>query len=450
MGEELKSLSLLNLRDLAKAKGVKNISKLNKDDLIKAILEASGIIDKKEENIDSVKMETDSIDEIIQIENKTELEEPKLNNKEDLVVEGVLEVLPDGFGFLRGENYLSTPKDVYVSPAQIRRFRLDTGDKVKGISRLPKEGERFSALIYVNTVNGDAPEVAMKRKDFDDLTPIFPNRRINLETTSNEFTNRIIDLMAPIGFGQRGMIVSPPKVGKTTLLKKIANSITANHPNAELIVLLIDERPEEVTDMKRSIRGDVIYSTFDELPEHHVKVAEIVLERAKRLVEHKKDVIILLDSITRLARAYNLVIPSSGRTLSGGFDPAALHKPKRFFGAARNIEEGGSLTILATGLVETGSRMDEVIFEEFKGTGNMEVHLDRKLSEKRIFPAIDINKSGTRREELLQEKKELEVVWKLRKLLNEGNTAIVTENLIKMITSTKSNKELIENFRFDK
>ena len=451
MGEELKSLSLLNLRDLAKAKGLKNISKLNKDDLISAILEASGIIEKKEEiQEEIIKAEIEVINDVNQKENKIELEEPKLNNKEDLVVEGVLEVLPDGFGFLRGENYLSTPKDVYVSPAQIRRFRLNTGDKVKGISRLPKEGERFSALIYVNSVNGDAPEVAMKRKDFDDLTPIFPDRRIHLETDSNEFTNRIIDLMAPIGFGQRGMIVSPPKVGKTTLLKKIANSITTNHPNAELIVLLIDERPEEVTDMKRSIRGDVIYSTFDELPEHHVKVAEIVLERAKRLVEHKKDVIILLDSITRLARAYNLVIPSSGRTLSGGFDPAALHKPKRFFGAARNIEEGGSLTILATGLVETGSRMDEVIFEEFKGTGNMEVHLDRKLSEKRIFPAIDVNKSGTRREELLLDKKELEVVWKLRKLLNEGNAAVVTENLIKTITSTNNNKELIENFRFDK
>lgn len=449
MGEELKSLSLLNLRDLAKAKGVKSISKLNKDDLIKAILEVSGVTENKAEiQDDNIKIESDSNEK--QNEIKTELEEPKLNNKEDLVVEGVLEVLPDGFGFLRGENYLSTPKDVYVSPAQIRRFRLNTGDKVKGISRLPKEGERFSALIYVNAVNGDTPDVALKRKDFDDLTPIFPNRRIHLETTTNEFTNRIIDLMAPIGFGQRGMIVSPPKVGKTTLLKKIANSITTNHPNAELIVLLIDERPEEVTDMKRSIRGDVIYSTFDELPEHHVKVAEIVLERAKRLVEHKKDVIILLDSITRLARAYNLVIPSSGRTLSGGFDPAALHKPKRFFGAARNIEEGGSLTILATGLVETGSRMDEVIFEEFKGTGNMEVHLDRKLSEKRIFPAIDVNKSGTRREELLLDKKELEVVWKLRKLLNEGNAAVVTENLIKTITSTNNNKELIENFRFDK
>lgn len=457
MGEELNSLSLINLRELAKSKGMKNISKLNKEELIMAIL------DKTSENSNSSLEKNIQIDESAEtianedkiIENRkaefenknVSLEGAKINGKEDFVVEGVLEVLPDGFGFLRGENYLSTPKDVYVSPVQIRRFKLDTGDKVKGIGRLPKETERFPALIYVNTVNGDSPEVAMKRKNFDDLTPIFPTRRIHLETTKEEYANRIIDLMAPIGFGQRGMIVSPPKVGKTTLLKKLANSIVRNHPNVELIVLLIDERPEEVTDMKRSIKGDVIYSTFDELPEHHVKVAEIVLERAKRLVEHKKDVVVLLDSITRLARAYNLVIPSSGRTLSGGFDPAALHKPKRFFGAARNIEEGGSLTILATGLVETGSRMDEVIFEEFKGTGNMEVHLDRKLSEKRIFPAIDINRSGTRREELLLSKKELEVVWKIRKSLNEGNVANVTENLIRLVTSTANNAELVEKFK---
>ena len=438
MGEELNSLSLLNLRDLAKSKGMKNVSKLNKEDLIKEIVKLTS--DKVEVN--STPNEVPSVEE-----KKLELEGATLNSKDDFVVEGILEVLADGFGFLRGENYLSTPKDVYVSPVQIRRFRLNTGDKVKGISRVPKETEKFPALIYVNTVNGDSPEVAMKRKDFDDLTPIFPNRRIHLETVEKEYSTRIIDLMAPIGFGQRGMIVSPPKVGKTTLLKKLANSITTNHPNIELIVLLIDERPEEVTDMKRSIKGDVIYSTFDELPEHHVKVAEIVLERAKRLVEHKKDVVVLLDSITRLARAYNLTIPSSGRTLSGGFDPAALHKPKRFFGAARNIEEGGSLTILATGLVETGSRMDEVIFEEFKGTGNMEVHLDRKLSEKRIFPAIDINKSGTRREELLQTPKELEVVWKIRKMLNEGNVANVTENLIRLVTTTKSNAELLEKYK---
>ena len=434
MGEELKSLSLLNLRDLAKSKGMKNISKLNKEELIEAIMketskgseDASQEIEEKEEK-------------------KVELEgAATLNSKDDFAVEGVLEVLPDGFGFLRGENYLSTPKDIYVSPVQIKRFRLNTGDKVKGIGRLAKETEKFSALIYVNTVNGDLPEVAMKRKNFDDLTPVFPTRRIHLETNSKEYSTRIIDLMAPIGFGQRGMIVSPPKVGKTTLLKKLANSITQNHPDVELIVLLIDERPEEVTDMQRSIKGQVIYSTFDEMPEHHTKVAEMVIERAKRLVEHGKDVVILLDSITRLARAYNLTIPSSGRTLSGGIDPASLHKPKKFFGAARNIEFGGSLTILATSLIETGSRMDDVIFEEFKGTGNMEVHLDRKLSEKRIFPAIDINKSGTRREDLLLPKKELETVYAIRKALNNLPVADVTEHIIQEMVKTKSNAEFID------
>ena len=445
MGEELKSLSLLNLRDLAKSKGMKNISKLNKEELIEKILEVTN--PKANDALVSTSNSSVSGSASTLEPKSLELDGATLNSKDDFVVEGVLEVLPDGFGFLRGENYLSTPKDIYVSPVQIKRFRLSTGDKIKGIGRAAKETEKFSALIYVNTVNGDSPEVAMKRKNFDDLTPIFPNRRIHLETLASEYSTRIIDLVAPIGFGQRGMIVSPPKVGKTTLLKKLANSITHNHPDVELIVLLIDERPEEVTDMKRSIRGDVIYSTFDELPEHHVKVAEIVLERAKRLVEHKKDVVILLDSITRLARAYNLVIPSSGRTLSGGFDPAALHKPKRFFGAARNIEEGGSLTILATGLIETGSRMDDVIFEEFKGTGNMDLYLDRKLSEKRVFPAIDINKSGTRREELLLSKKELDVVWKIRSSFNEGNTA-VTENLIKLITSTKNNAELLEKYKY--
>lgn len=351
------------------------MSKLKKEELIEYLTniqgettsqseeEVSTEIPKKEENVD----------------NNTGY---KVTNEEDEIVEGILEVLPDGYGFLRGENYLSTPKDVYISPIQIRRFKLDKGDKIKGIARLPKEGEKFPALIYVGEVNGEAPEKAYRRVKFDDLIPIYPNERIRLETTPDEYSMRIIDLMCPIGKGQRGMIVAPPKVGKTTLLKKIANSISVNNPEIELIVLLIDERPEEVTDMKRSIKGDVIYSTFDELPEHHVKVAEMVLERAKRLTEQKKDVVILLDSITRLARAYNLVVPSSGKTLSGGFDPSALHKPKKFFGAARNIENGGSLTILATSLIETGSRMDDVIFEEFKGTGNMEVHLDRALSEK--------------------------------------------------------------------
>ena len=368
----------------------------------------------------------------------------KITNADDEIVEGILEVLPDGYGFLRGENYLSSPKDVYISPVQIRRFRLDKGDKIKGIARQPKEGEKFPALIYVGEVNGQAPEMAYKRKKFDDLIPIYPNERLKLETNPTDFAMRLIDLVCPVGKGQRGMIVAPPKVGKTTLLKKIANSISANNPEVELIVLLIDERPEEVTDMKRSIKGDVIYSTFDELPEHHVKVAEMVLERAKRLTEQNKDVVILLDSITRLARAYNLVIPSSGRTLSGGFDPAALHKPKKFFGAARNIENGGSLTILATALIETGSRMDDVIFEEFKGTGNMEVVLDKKLSEKRIFPAIDINKSGTRREDLLQTPKELETVYALRKAMNSLPVADVTDQLISQMVSTKTNEEFID------
>jgi len=359
-------------------------------------------------------------------------------------VEGVLEVLPDGYGFLRSENYLSGAKDVYVSPSQIRRFSLKTGDKVKGRSRTPKDGEKFQALLYVQFVNGDLPEVAVKRIPFEYLTPIYPDQRFNLETVPRELPARIIDLIAPIGKGQRGMIVSPPKAGKTVLLKKIANSITTNYPDVELIVLLIDERPEEVTDMKRSIKGEVIYSTFDEVPEHHIKVAEIVLERAQRLVEQNKNVVILLDSITRLARAYNLTIPPTGRTLSGGLDPGALHKPKKFFGAARNIEFGGSLTILATALIETGSRMDDVIFEEFKGTGNMELHLDRKLSEKRIFPAIDITKSGTRREELLLNKKEREAVWAIRRAMSNMGTAEVTEMIINKLLKTNTNKDFAE------
>jgi len=435
--ENIESYTLVELRQLAKEKGIKNVSKLKKEELIEYLTniqgettsqseeEVSTEIPKKEENVD----------------NNTGY---KVTNEEDEIVEGILEVLPDGYGFLRGDNYLSTPKDVYISPIQIRRFKLDKGDKIKGIARLPKEGEKFPALIYVGEVNGEAPEKAYRRVKFDDLIPIYPNERIRLETTPDEYSMRIIDLMCPIGKGQRGMIVAPPKVGKTTLLKKIANSISVNNPEIELIVLLIDERPEEVTDMKRSIKGDVIYSTFDELPEHHVKVAEMVLERAKRLTEQKKDVVILLDSITRLARAYNLVVPSSGKTLSGGFDPSALHKPKKFFGAARNIENGGSLTILATSLIETGSRMDDVIFEEFKGTGNMEVHLDRALSEKRIFPAININKSGTRREELLLSKEELETVFALRKALSTMPMADVTEQLIDQMIATKNNEEFLK------
>lgn len=426
-------LTLAELKDMAKEKGVKNISKLKKEEIIEALSASDENIKNKETSKNY---------------SNTTSSGYKLTNEGDEFVEGILEVLPDGYGFLRGDNYLPTPKDVYISPIQIKRFRLDTGDVVKGIKRIPKEGEKFPALIYVGEVNGQHPENAMKRRSFDDLIPIYPNERIKLETTPNEYTMRLMDLLSPIGKGQRGMIVAPPKAGKTTILKKIANSITTNNPDVELIVLLIDERPEEVTDMKRSIKGDVIYSTFDELPEHHVKVAEMVLERAKRLTEQKKDVVILLDSITRLARAYNLVIPSSGRTLSGGLDPSALHKPKRFFGAARNTEDAGSLTILATALVDTGSRMDDVIFEEFKGTGNMEVHLDRKLSEKRIFPAIDINKSGTRREDLLLSKEELETVFALRKAMSNMSVQEMTEQLIDQIIATKSNEEFLERMKY--
>ncbi len=360
-------------------------------------------------------------------------------------VEGILEIADGGFGFLRFNNFLTSEKDVYVSPTQIRRFNLKTGDKIRGISRLPNEGERFGALLYVLTVNGDEPGVSMRRPDFEDLTPIFPREKLTLEDSPVDLSMRLIDLIAPIGKGQRGLIVAPPKAGKTVLLKKIANSIEKKHPEVEMIVLLVDERPEEVTDMKRSLNGgEVIYSTFDELPQHHVKVAEMVLARAQRLVEHGKDVVILLDSITRLARAYNLVVPSSGRTLSGGLDPGALHKPKKFFGAARNIEEGGSITILATALIETGSRMDDVIFEEFKGTGNMELHLDRKLSEKRIFPAIDLNKSGTRREDLLMSQEELEAIWAMRRAMANSSTQDVTETIIDNLAHTKNNRDFIQ------
>ncbi|WP_113672009.1 transcription termination factor Rho [Vallitalea guaymasensis] len=369
---------------------------------------------------------------------------------------GVLEVLPDGFGFIRCANYLPGEDDVYVSPSQIRRFNLKTGDLIIGNIRVPKENEKFRALLYVQSVNGDSPANAAKRPNFEDLTPIFPDERVRLETISSEYSTRLIDFVAPIGKGQRGMIVAPPKAGKTTLLKKIANAITTNHPDSHLIVLLIDERPEEVTDIRRSINGDnveVIYSTFDELPEHHKRVSEMVLARAKRMVEQKKDLYILLDSITRLARAYNLTIPPSGRTLSGGLDPAALHMPKKFFGAARNIEEGGSLTILATALVETGSKMDEVVFEEFKGTGNMELVLDRKLSEKRIFPAIDIAKSGTRRDDLLYTKEEMEAIYRLRKASSNMRSDEVTESILKVFVKSKNNTDFfntINNNLLDK
>ncbi len=452
----LEELTMTRLKALAKEHNIKNISKLKKDELIAVLSQVIGEEDDKPET--SLLEEEGKKDKILEENNFIEEKdiperqydengEPiidyKLTNEGDQIVEGILDIMPDGYGFLRGDTFLSSEKDVYISMVQIRRFRLDSGDIVKGISRL-KEGEKFPSLIFVGEVNGEHPEKAMKRKRFDDLTPIYPNERLKLETVSNDYATRIIDLMSPIGKGQRGMIVAPPKVGKTTLLKKVANSISKNNPEVILMVLLIDERPEEVTDMKRSIKGKVIDSTFDELPDHHVKVAEMVIERAKRLVEQGKDVVILLDSITRLTRAYNLVIPSSGRTLSGGIDPAALHKPKKFFGAARNIEFGGSLTILATALVETGSRMDDVIFEEFKGTGNMEVHLDRKLSEKRIFPAIDINKSGTRREDLLLTPKERDAVFALRKAMNSMPVADVTEQVISQMTQTKDNNQFID------
>ena len=360
---------------------------------------------------------------------------------------GILDIAEGGFGFLRFDNFLTSDEDVYVSPTQIRRFNLKTGDKICGIARKPGSDERFGALLYVKTVNDDEPGVSIRRRDFSDLTPIYPTERIRLENGSSALSMRLTDLVAPIGKGQRGLIVAPPKAGKTTLLKQIAKAIEAQHVDAELIVLLIDERPEEVTDMQREIKGQVIYSTFDEQPSHHVKVAEMVLARAQRLVEHGKDVIILMDSITRLARAYNLVETPSGRTLSGGLDPAALYKPKKFFGAARNIEEGGSITILATALIETGSRMDDVIFEEFKGTGNMELHLDRKLQEKRIFPALNINKSGTRREDMLMTQDELEAVWMMRRAVADWGIEEATERVVMELAHTKRNEDFIQRLK---
>ncbi len=409
-------------------------------------------------NLNIGDLESKTMVELYQIARELELQGyPRLRKKElifeimkaqtekdgYIFAQGILEILPDGYGFLRPFGYLPSEDDIYISPSQIRRFDLRTGDLIAGQARPPKDSEKFFALLRVESVNGYDPEQLTQRVHFDALTPIFPNERINLETKDSDISTRIIDLIAPLGKGQRGLIVAPPKAGKTVLLKKIANSITENYPDIELIVLLIDERPEEVTDMQRSVKGEVVASTFDEPPENHAKVADMVLERAKRLVEHKKDVVILLDSLTRLARAHNLIVPPSGRTLSGGVDPTALHKPKRFFGAARKIEEGGSLTILATALVETGSRMDDVIFEEFKGTGNMELVLDRRLSEKRIFPAIDVKRSGTRREELLLSKEELELVWNFRRLFASYGTAETIEMLIDAMQKTKANRDLL-------
>ncbi len=445
--QDLKKKKINELREMAKDMGILQPYKFKKDELIQLLMmndKGKEDIEEDENYQDWDKPQKINISEI-DLEDLSDNASEEIEHLDEIdTAQGILELHSDGYGFLRRDNYQSGDNDIYISPSQIRRFRLKTGDKILGVTRPPKSGEKFQALLYIKAVNGMAPETAINRPDFDSLTPIYPKERLVLETIPNEYAMRMIDLVAPIGKGQRGMIVSPPKAGKTTLLKMIANSIAINHPEVELIILLIDERPEEVTDMKRSVKGDVIYSTFDELPKNHTKVSEMVLERAKRLVEHGKDVVILLDSITRLARAYNLTIPPTGRTLSGGLDPGALHKPKRFFGAARKLEEGGSLTILATALVETGSRMDDMIFEEFKGTGNMEVHLDRKLQERRIFPAIDIYKSGTRKEDLLLSTKEYEAAFNIRKVLyDENNTQNVTEQLISMLLKTKNNEEFV-------
>lgn len=446
MREKYESLSLVVLRDLAKARGLKNISSMKKSDLVNRMLEEDA---RKEKETENSRTQEERVERTKAKDNQPAPAAPDdtmMSLDSGVTANGILEVMPDGYGFIRCENYLPGEHDVYVSPSQIRKFNLKTGDIVCGNTRIKTQQEKFSALLYVTTINGYHPSVAQKRKSFEDLTPIFPNERIRLERPGCSVAMRIVDLVSPIGKGQRGMIVSQPKAGKTTLLKEIAKSVTAGNPDMHLIILLIDERPEEVTDIKEAIEGDnveVIYSTFDELPEHHKRVSEMVLGRAKRLVEHGKDVMILLDSITRLARAYNLTVPPSGRTLSGGLDPAALHMPKRFFGAARNMREGGSLTILATALVDTGSKMDDVVFEEFKGTGNMELVLDRKLSEKRVFPAIDIVKSGTRREDLLLDPEEQEAVDIMRKAINGMRKDDAVENILNMFARTKNNREYI-------
>ena len=461
----LKGKKVAELREIANALKIEGAAKMKKAELLAVMTRMHEEAVAAQEAVKAAEAEAPAADEAQQPEPpegapaETAEEVPAAESQEQPSAEkpaekqknvgrydvtGILDIAEGGFGFLRFDNFLTSNKDVYVSPTQIRRFNLKTGDEVFGTARLPNPDERFGAMLYVKTVNGDELSVAKNRKDFSDLTPIYPNERICLEKGSSTLSMRLTDLVAPIGKGQRGIIVAPPKAGKTTLLKQIAKSIEAQDLGIKLIVLLIDERPEEVTDMKESIKGDVIYSTFDEQPQHHVKVAEMVLERAERLCEHGKDVVVLLDSITRLARAYNLVEPPSGRTLSGGLDPAALYKPKKFFGAARNTREGGSITILATALIETGSRMDDMIFEEFKGTGNMELHLDRKLSEKRIFPAIDLNKSGTRREDLLMDQNELETVWSMRRALGNRDTQEVTEMIIDNLMHTRDNRTFIE------
>ena len=437
MKEKYESLPLATLKDLAKARGLKGISTMKKAELIERMLE------------EDEKVKNNAKETVKELSANTGDKEVHDIDKLDsgITVRGILEVMQDGYGFIRSANYLPGDNDVYVSPSQIRRFNLKTGDILEGNTRIKTQQEKFSALLYLSKVNNIDPMKIMHRKNFEDMTPVFPNERLSLECGKTSTAMRIMDLMSPIGKGQRGMIVSPPKAGKTTLLKQVALSVQKNNPEVHLLILLIDECPEEVTDIRESIEGEnveVIYSTFDELPEHHKRVSEMVIERAKRLVEHKKDVMILIDSITRLARAYNLTVPPSGRTLSGGLDPAALHMPKRFFGAARNMREGGSLTILATALVDTGSKMDDVVYEEFKGTGNMELVLDRKLSEKRMFPAIDILKSGTRREDLLLSKEEQEAVESMRKGLNGLRQEEAVDNILNMFSRTKNNEELIQ------
>ena len=432
MKEKYESLSAGELRAVAKARGLKGISGLRKDELVERMLQEDE--KDREKKLEEKKAEFSHLDSGIE-------------------ANGILEVLSDGYGFIRSDNYLPGENDVYVSPSQIRRFNLKTGDILRGSTRVKKENEKFGALLYVTSINGISPNESFKRYNFEDMTPVFPDQRLRLERPGGSLAMRIVDLISPIGKGQRGMIVSPPKAGKTTLLKDAAQSILRNNPEMHLIILLIDERPEEVTDIKEAIRGEnveVIYSTFDELPEHHKRVSEMAIERAKRLVEHKKDVTIFIDSITRLARAYNLTVPPSGRTLTGGLDPTALHMPKRFFGAARNMREGGSLTILATTLVDTGSKMDDVIYEEFKGTGNMELVLDRKLQEKRVFPAIDIVKSGTRREDLLLNGEEQEAVYIMRRALNGMKAEEAAENILNLFARTRTNQELVSQVRKQK
>ena len=497
MREKYESLSVVALKDLAKARGLKNISGLKKAEVVDAMVAEDRRLEQIKKNAEEATRQKENTKEKTEKEtaaaDKTATEKPserpprqerqqrparapkegrdtraeartnqtaeeefdqseQMNSNLDsgITANGILEVMQEGYGFIRCANYLPGENDVYVSPSQIRRFHLKTGDIICGNTRIKTQSEKFSALLYITTINGYPPSVAARRKSFEDLTPIFPNERLRLETNRSGLAMRIVDLVSPIGKGQRGMIVSPPKAGKTTLLKEVAKSVKQNNPEMHLIILLIDERPEEVTDIKEAIEGDnveVIYSTFDEQPERHKRVSEMVVERAKRLVEHGKDVMILLDSITRLARAYNLTVPPSGRTLSGGLDPAALHMPKRFFGAARNMREGGSLTILATALVDTGSKMDDVVYEEFKGTGNMELVLDRKLSERRVFPALDITKSSTRREDLLLDPEEQEAVNIMRRAINGMKTDEAVENILNMFAHTRNNYEYVQQVR---